>query len=191
MSDKTAFQTLKFHSDYEIEVEYPHRIRKIGKTKFINEWENSHGYTCVSLNRKTHLKHRIIALQFIDNESPELTTQVDHINRVKNDNRVENLRWTTPSGNSRNTKLKNSQYVIEIPKTAIQIDNYDDIELDRYWFDPIEEQLYQKTFMDDYPWRIVKPRLDRTFLQVTLVDTNGKYWGRSWAKFIRHMQDLI
>ena len=64
-----------------------------------------------------------------------------------------------------NTHEIEKQYVIEIPKTAIQIDK-DDIELDCYWFDPIGEQLYQKTFMDDYPWKIVKPRFDRTYKKI-------------------------
>ena len=44
--------------------------------------------------------HRFIAEAFIPN--PENKEQVDHINRVRHDNRVENLRWTTRLENGSN-----------------------------------------------------------------------------------------
>ena len=44
--------------------------------------------------------HRFIAEAFIPN--PENKEQVDHINRVRHDNRVENLRWATRQQNCEN-----------------------------------------------------------------------------------------
>mgnify|MGYP003388271703 CR=1 FL=1 len=44
--------------------------------------------------------HRIIATCFIPN--PENKPFVDHINRIRNDNRVENLRWVTANENANN-----------------------------------------------------------------------------------------
>jgi len=48
--------------------------------------------------------HRLIALLYIPN--PKNYPLVDHINQVKDDNRVENLRWITHSGNGRNSTKK-------------------------------------------------------------------------------------
>lgn len=62
-------------------------------------------YLSVSLysgnKRKMFQVHRLIANTFIPN--PNNLEQVDHINRDKKDNRVENLRWVTQSENQYNT----------------------------------------------------------------------------------------
>jgi hypothetical protein len=47
--------------------------------------------------------HRLVALAFIPNH--ENKRVVDHINRNRTDNRVENLRWVTHSENKVNTGL--------------------------------------------------------------------------------------
>lgn len=64
-------------------------------------YRNDNGYCRVVINRKPFLVHRLVAETFIPN--PDNKLFVDHINRVRDDNRVENLRWVTRSENQRNT----------------------------------------------------------------------------------------
>ena len=55
-------------------------------------------------NRNTISIHRLVALAFIPN--PEDKPTVDHINRNRKDNRVENLRWAFMWEQARNTNDK-------------------------------------------------------------------------------------
>ena len=54
--------------------------------------------------RKTLLHHRLLAIHFIPN--PENLPEIDHLNNIKNDNRIGNLRWVSGSQNLRNRKKK-------------------------------------------------------------------------------------
>lgn len=64
------------------------------------------GYLKVRLYKKEGSKnfriHRLVALHFIDN--PNNYNQVDHIDRNKTNNNINNLRWCSCEQNCRNTK---------------------------------------------------------------------------------------
>jgi len=67
------------------------------------------GYLSITLKdsskpEKKYLIHRLVAEAFIENKHNKPC--VNHINGIKNDNRVENLEWCTYSENTRHS-LKN------------------------------------------------------------------------------------
>jgi len=55
---------------------------------------------CAPSVKKMIRIHQLIAKAFIVNDDPEHKTQINHKNRKKDDNRVENLEWCTPAYNS-------------------------------------------------------------------------------------------
>lgn len=69
---------------------------------FIKPYYSKGGYVRVKLNygdrSKKVMMHRLVAMAFIPN--PYNKPQVDHINRNRADNRVENLQWVTAQENS-------------------------------------------------------------------------------------------
>lgn len=66
---------------------------------------NNRGYLTVQVNKKSYKVHRVIWL-WVHGYFPE--HQVDHINRDRADNRLENLREATQSCNLRNAKQKSN-----------------------------------------------------------------------------------
>ena len=78
--------------------------------KFLTPQLNNRGYyhICLSKNRvRTHKSvHRLLGLTFIPNDDPETKTTIDHINRIKTDNRLENLQWADISGQNFNQGLR-------------------------------------------------------------------------------------
>ena len=61
---------------------------------------DKYGYVLIGVNRKAYRAHRLIFLMF----NGHLPEQVDHINGIRHDNRIENLRPATNSENQCNTK---------------------------------------------------------------------------------------
>ena len=96
-----TFEPLRdFEDDYEIEVEEPHRIRRIGSDRFVSTLVDNTGYVRVKLNGRTYRLHRILAKHFIPN--PNNLPEVDHVDRNPLNNSIDNLRWISRSENARN-----------------------------------------------------------------------------------------
>tara|TARA_R110002012_G_C11339264_1_gene578074 strand:- start:65 stop:505 length:441 start_codon:yes stop_codon:yes gene_type:complete len=78
--------------------------KKTNKFKTLSD--NGLGYKYVALypNQKNYYIHRLIAEYYIPN--PNNLKEVDHINRIKDDNRIENLRWVTRKENENNKGIQ-------------------------------------------------------------------------------------
>lgn len=91
---------------------------KILKTFAQGEYDGVH--LMKSGKRYNKKIHRLVAEAFLDN--PEGKREVDHINTIKNDNRVENLRWVTPKENMNNS-LTRKNLSVGIGKKVICLNN--------------------------------------------------------------------
>ncbi len=98
-------ESWKKYMDSNYEISNFGKVRNLTTQKILQGINIGNGYLSVNIHGKRILVHRLVALCFLDN--PENKSCVDHINRTRNDNRVENLRWVTHSENMHNVEHKN------------------------------------------------------------------------------------
>ena len=138
-------------NDYEININYPHQIRKKANGKIISESLSNKGYYHLKLNNIDYTKHRLIALQFIPN--PENLPLIDHKNKIRIDNHIGNLCWCDYSTNNRN-KLSNCgiKYNIisydDCPDDIIEVNRYNQHEFENYYYSPENNKFYFDSGID-------------------------------------------
>ena len=74
-----------------------------GFYRLMKTFKDLQGYDCVNLQNRTYLVHSLVAQVFLDTP-PSLLSQIQHINGIKDDNDVKNLRWYSPEEEWRNIR---------------------------------------------------------------------------------------
>ena len=113
----TEWRKIEGHEGYEISVEgvrsyLNNRHGLLDTSKMLKPWKHN-GYLRIKLDSgKQYLFHRLLAIAFIPN--PENKPFIDHINRNKLDNCIENLRWVSHAENQQNVGVqKNNKLGIQ------------------------------------------------------------------------------
>ena len=101
--DIKDYEGLYFLDDKGNVFSYPKKTRK--DIRQIYPSLQKTGYVAIDLCKdgkvKKYLLHRLMALAFLEN--PQAKPQVNHINGIKTDNRIQNLEWNTRSENQKHS----------------------------------------------------------------------------------------
>ncbi len=99
------------------------RVRRGGGGHFLAQNKDSNGYYKVNLYKSSkHFNkyvHRLVGLAFIPN--PENKPCIDHIDRNKTNNNLNNLRWATYSENNYNKNINKGCILIHKEKKGDKV----------------------------------------------------------------------
>ena len=90
--------------------------------------------------QKHYLKHRFVYECF--HGVIPATLQIDHLNRVRDDNRLINLRVVNRMANCRNMSNNTSIKVDELPSDAIEITSIRNASFENYYYSPSTNRVY-------------------------------------------------
>ena len=182
-SQVDEWQIHKVYPNYEINA-LTLLIRNIKTKRILTIFIQKSGYQRVKLDGKPKWYHRVIALQFIPNPDPKKYTEVNHKNHIRNDSRIENLEWVTPSANRKDrlpfTQSK-KRFTKELPEGSIPITQYKDYSFIDYYFITTTEEILKK----------VKDRFQfisqsGVYKKFSLIDTNKVLFGLK--TFVKNFQ---
>ena len=165
-----SWEQLREDADYEIFTEFPHEIRRKSTGRIIAfSRRNTDGYLQCKLNRVAHLVHRLIANNFIPN--PENKPCVDHMNHIRDDYHIDNLRWADRVENSNNI----------YGKFGIPYEFVDELEQECYPIDYIGQWGFEDYYVcgtnilyfDGVKYRILLKHPHHKQWSIRMMDDNG------------------
>ena len=123
------------------------------KNKILKNTKSGCGYYYCRINNISKRVHRLVAITYIPN--PNNYPEVDHIDRNKENNNVDNLRWVSYSQNCHNKPrrnqitgqpniyvVKNGKYQVTIKKENIMYNkNFDNLNDAIIWRNNKREEL--------------------------------------------------
>jgi hypothetical protein len=165
-----AWVQINDHPDCEIWNQYPFPIRRNERLLTIT-LNNQNGYNMC--NRCYH--HRIIAQQFIPN--PNNLPEIDHIDRNRQNNHLENLRWVSRRENCKNRTTSTSgrviyEYINDLPEDAVVVEEYQQHRFeDLYYSHSLRKFIYN----NGVNFRLLHNNLspNANCYYVNVVDTNN------------------
>ena len=179
--------------NYEISAVEPFTIRRKDNKHVMKEYIDNNGYAIVALTTqhgKVHRKmHRLIAQQFLPN--PNNLPEVDHIDRDKLNNSLNNLRWVSRSDNNRNRTVKaygKREYLDHAPNDITEILLFNDVAYDAntYYFCYDDDHVYKR--FHDHKWQKIKQTPYGGYLQFCMVDSNQRSHKIYAHKIIKHFR---
>jgi hypothetical protein len=79
------------------------------------------GYYKIGINKKNVAVHRLIAMVYLGLDINNITQQIDHIDRIRTNNNVNNLRLITHKENCYNKTCKGYYFKTDVKKFCSQI----------------------------------------------------------------------
>ena len=122
---KSLYREFWSGKDHRILKKYPEALLKI----WLDNGGDEYVTLCKEAKCRKYKVHRLVGEAFIPN--PENKPQIDHIDTVRTNNRVGNLRWATRRENNLNpitmkrysdTKMGDKNPIKKIKKKVLQID---------------------------------------------------------------------
>lgn len=156
---------------------------------------NSSGYVLVSLCNEggyiTTTMHDLV-MQYFGTPKPEGDYEIDHLNHIRDDNRIENLRWVNRSQNQKHKTSYNGveqEYfdynVLDDFDELIEVRDYGNHQFEDYWF--ANGFFYFDTGVNLRRLHINFDKRDSAF--VCARDTNNKQTNIYYTKF-KKLYDL-
>lgn len=149
MVESDNWKTLIENENYEISCEYPHCVRNKKSKRILKPYVDSKGYLGICLyhsGKQVHYKvHRLIVNNLVERIPDNLC--IDHINNIRTDNRIENLRIVNCCDNMVNINNKGAKFVYF---NDIEWDDLTLINQDGIYFNPFTKKFYRHIYRDKF-----------------------------------------